>query len=154
MVDPGLPVFGVRSMNEVMETSLAPRRFSAELVGTFAVAALLLASVGIYGLLAYLVGQRTQEIGVRIALGAQRGHILKLVLRQGTLLAGAGVCVGLILAAVAAPMIATLLYGIRAIDPIVFLAVPLVLFAISFAASYIPALRAAKVTPIVALREG
>src|SRR5271170_336701 len=154
MVDPGLPVFGVRSMNEVMETSLAPRRFSAELVGTFAVAALLLASVGIYGLLAYLVGQRTQEIGVRIALGAQRGHILKLVLRQGTLLAGAGVCVGLILAAVAAPMIATLLYGIRAIDPIVFLAVPLVLFAISFAASYIPALRAAKVSPIVALREG
>jgi putative ABC transport system permease protein len=153
-VDPGLPVFGVRSMNEVMEMSLAPRRFSAELVAAFAVVALLLASVGIYGLLAYLVGQRTQELGVRIALGAQRGHILKLVLRQGALLAGAGVCAGLILATVIAPMIATLLYGIRAIDPIVFLAVPLVLLAISFAASYIPARRAAQVSPIVALREG
>jgi len=153
-VDPNLPLFNIRSLNEVMESSMAPRRFSAELVAVFAVVALLLASVGIYGLLAYLVGQRTQEIGVRIALGAHRGDILKLVLSQGVLLAGAGVCVGLILAAVTAPMIATLLYGIRAIDPIVFLAVPLVLFAISFAASYLPARRAAKVSPIVALREG
>lgn len=153
-IDPSLPIFNVRSMNEVMESSLAPRRFSAELVGVFAVVALLLASVGIYGLLAYLVGQRTQEIGVRIALGADRGDIIKLVLSQGVLLAGAGVCVGLILAAVTAPMIATLLYGIHVIDPIVFLAVPLVLFAISFAASYLPARRAAKVSPIVALREG
>lgn len=82
-------------------------------------------------------------------MGAQRGHILKLVLSQGALLAGAGICVGLILAAVTAPAIATRLYGIRAIDPIVFLAVPLILFAISFAASYIPARRAAKVMPVV-----
>jgi putative ABC transport system permease protein len=103
-----------------MEGSMAPQRFSAELVGTFAVMALLLASVGIYGLLAYLVGQRSQEIGVRIALGAQRSHILRLILTQGALLAGVGVCVGLTLAALAAPMIAALLYGIRAIDPIVF----------------------------------
>lgn len=153
-IDPGLPLFGVRSMNEVMGASLAPRRFSAELMATFAVMALLLASIGIYGLLAYLVGQRTQEIGVRIALGADRGDILKLVLSQGALLAASGVCVGLILAAAAAPMIATLLYGIRAFDPIVFLSVPLVLFAISMAASYPPARRAAKVSPIVALREG
>jgi len=153
-VDPKLPVFGVRSLNAVMEGSMAPQRFSAELVGTFAGMALLLASVGIYGLLAYLVGQRSQEIGVRIALGAQRGHILKLVLTQGALLAGVGVCAGLILAAVTAPMIATLLYGIRAIDPIVFLAVPLILLGISFVASYIPARRAANVSPIVALREG
>ena len=152
-VDPGLPVFGVRSMTEVLDASLAPRRFSAELVAAFAAMALLLASVGIYGLLAYVVRQRRQEIGVRIALGAQRGHILKLVLNQGAVLAGAGVCVGLIMAAVAAPMIATLLYGIRAIDPIVFLAVPAILIVVSFAASYIPARRAAKVSPIVALRE-
>jgi predicted permease len=152
-VDPSLPVFNIRSMNEVMESSLAPRRFSAELMAAFAVVALLLASVGIYGVIAYMVGQRTQEIGVRIALGAHRSDILKLVLSQGALLAGAGVCVGLILAAVTAPIIATLLYGIRAIDPIVFLAVPVVLFAISFAASYIPARRATKVNPIVALRE-
>ncbi len=153
-VDPNLPVFGVRSLNDVMEGSMAPQRFSAELVGTFAVMALLLASVGIYGLLAYLVGQRSQEIGVRIALGAQRSHILRLILTQGALLAGVGVCVGLTLAAIAAPMIAALLYGIRTIDPIVFLAVPLILLVVSFAASYIPARRAAKISPIVALREG
>ena len=153
-VDPNLPVFGVRSLNAVTEGSMAPQRFSAELVGSFAVMALLLASVGIYGLLAYLVGQRSQEIGVRIALGAQRRDILRLILTQGALLAGVGVCVGLILAAVAAPMIAALLYGIRAIDPLVFLAVPLILLAVSFAASYIPARRAAKVSPMVALREG
>jgi len=153
-VDPDLPIFNVRTMNEVIDSSLALRRFSAELVGVFAVAALLLASVGIYGLLAYMVGQRAQEIGVRIALGAQRNDILKLVLSQGALLAGVGVCVGLILAAIAAPMIAALLYGIRAHDPIVFLAVPLILLGVSFAASYIPARRAAKISPIVALREG
>jgi predicted permease len=153
-VDPSLPTFNIRSLNEVMERSLAPRRFSAELVAVFAVVALLLASVGIYGLLAYLVGQRTQEIGVRIALGAHRSDILKLVLSQGAVLAGAGVGAGLILAAITAPMIATLLYGIRAVDPIVFLAVPLVLFAISFAASYLPARKAARVSPMVALREG
>jgi predicted permease len=153
-VDPNLPVFNVRTMNEIIDGSLAFRRFSAELVGVFAVVALLLASVGIYGLLAYMVGQRAQEIGVRMALGAQRNDILKLVLTQGALLAGVGVCVGLILAAVAAPMIAALLYGIRAHDPIVFLAVPLILLAVSLAASYIPARRAAKISPIVALREG
>jgi putative ABC transport system permease protein len=153
-VDPNLPVFGVRSLNVVTEGSMAPQRFSAELVGSFAMMALLLASVGIYGLLAYLVGQRSQEIGVRIALGAQRRDILRLILTQGALLAGVGVCVGLILAALAAPMIAALLYGIRAIDPLVFLAVPLILLGVSFAASYIPARRAAKISPIVALREG
>src|SRR2546430_1233155 len=153
-VDPDLPVFNVRTMNEVIDGSLASRRFSAELVGVFAVVALLLALVGIYGLLAYMVGQRAHEIGVRIALGAQRNDILKLVLTQAALLAGVGVCVGLILAAVAAPMIAALLYGVHAHDPIVFLAVPLILLGVSFAASYIPARRAAKISPIVALREG
>jgi putative ABC transport system permease protein len=153
-VDPGLPVFGIRSMNDVMETSLAPRRFSAELVAAFALVALLLASVGIYGLLSYLVGQRSQEIGVRIALGAQRGDILKLILGQGAWLACVGLCAGLILSAVAAPAISTLLYQIRAFDPIVFIGVPLVLLLISLLASYIPAYRATRVSPIVALREG
>jgi len=153
-VDPGLPVFGIRSMNDVMETSLAPRRFSAELVAAFALLALLLASVGIYGLLSYLVGQRSQEIGVRIALGAQRGDILKLILGQGAWLACVGLCAGLILSAVAAPAISTLLYQIRAFDPIVFIGVPLVLLLISLLASYIPAYRATRVSPIVALREG
>jgi ABC-type antimicrobial peptide transport system permease subunit len=141
-------------MNEVMERSLAQRRFSAELVGSFAVIALLLACVGIYGLLAYLVGQRSQEIGVRIALGAQRGNILKMVLGQGGYLAGVGIVVGLILAAIIAPLISTVFYGIHAIDPIVFLAVPLILLLVSIAASYFPARRAARISPIAALREG
>jgi putative ABC transport system permease protein len=153
VVDPGLPVFNIRAMNDVMESSLAQRRFSAELVAVFAVMAVLLASVGIYGLLAYLVRQRSQEIGVRIALGAQRANILKLVLGQGGLLAAAGICVGLILAAVTAPMISTLFYGIHAIDPIIFLAVPLILLVVSLAASYIPARRAATLDPMIALRE-
>ncbi len=152
-IDPGLPVFNIRAMNDVMESSLAQRRFSAELVAVFAVMAVLLASVGIYGLLAYLVRQRSQEIGVRIALGAQPANILKLVLGQGGMLAATGICVGLILAAVTAPMISTLFYGIHAIDPIIFLAVPLILLAVSLAASYIPARRAAKLDPMIALRE-
>jgi predicted permease len=153
-VDPSLPVFGVRSLREVMEASLAQRRFSAEVVAVFALMAVLLASIGIYGLLAYLVEQRSQEIGVRIALGAQRGNILKLILRQGGVLAAVGICVGLILAGVTAPIIATLFYGIRTIDPIVFVSVPLILLTVSLAASFIPARRAARVSPIVALREG
>lgn len=153
-IDSGLPIYNIRSMSEVMEGSLAQRRFSAELVGVFAMMAILLASIGIYGLLAYLVQQRSQEIGVRIALGAQRGNILKLVLGQGGSLAGIGIFVGLIMAGITAPLIATLVYGIHAIDPIVFLAVPLILLAVSFAASYIPARRAARISPIVALREG
>jgi ABC-type antimicrobial peptide transport system permease subunit len=153
-VDPNLPVYNIRSLNEVMERSLAQRRFSAEVVGAFAGVAVLLASLGIYGLLAYLVGQRSQEIGVRLALGAQRGNILKLILSQGGSLAGIGIIVGLIMAAITAPLISAVFYGIRAIDPIVFVSVPLILLAVSFAASYFPARRAAKISPIVALREG
>jgi predicted permease len=153
-VDPELPVFSVKSMNEVLEASLAPRRFSAELVALFAALALLLASIGIYGLLAYMVGQRSHEIGIRMALGARRDHILKLILRQGIFLAGAGVSAGLVVAVATAPLIATLLYGVHPIDPVVFLSVALILLMVSFLASFVPAYRATKVDPIAALREG
>jgi len=152
-VDPDLPVFNVRTMNEVIDGSLASRRFSAELVGVFAVVALLLASVGIYGLLAYMVGQRAHEIGVRMALGAMPSTIGKMIVSRGAGLAGIGVGVGLILSGIMAPMISTVLYGVRPIDPEVFLAVPLILMAVVLLASYIPARRAARVNPIVALRE-
>ena len=152
-VDPGLPVFNVRSMTDVMDVSIAPRRFSAELVGAFAAVAMLLSSLGIYGLLAYMVGQRSREIGIRLALGANRSDILKLILGKGLLLAGAGISIGLVLAAAAAPMIATLLYGVHAIDVTVFATVPLVLMIVAFLATYIPARRATKVDPIVALHE-
>src|SRR5256714_9880241 len=153
-VDPNLPVFNVRTMNEVIDGSLASRRFSAELVGVFAVVALLLASVGIYGLLAYMVGQRSHEIGVRMALGALPSTIGKMIVSRGLGLAGIGVVVGLILSGIMAPLISTVLYGVRPIDPEVFIAVPSILIVVVLLASYIPARRAAKVNPIVALREG
>jgi len=152
-VDPGLPVFNVSSMDDVLDKSLAPRRFSADLVGGFAGLALLLASIGIYGLLAYMVGQRSREIGVRMALGARRRDILKLILQKGMALASAGVAAGLIFAASGASTVASLLYGVRPRDPEVFLLVPLLLLSVAFLASYIPALRAAKADPMLALRE-
>jgi len=152
-VDPDLPVFNVRTMNEVIDGSLASRRFSAELVGVFAVVALLLASVGIYGLLAYMVGQRAHEIGVRMALGAMPSTIGKMIVSRGAGLAGIGVGIGLLLSGIMAPMISTVLYGVRPLDPEVFLGVPLILMVVALLASYIPARRAARVNPIVALRE-
>src|SRR6478672_466361 len=152
-VDPNLPVFNVRTMNEVIDGSLASRRFSAELVGVFAVVALLLASVGIYGLLAYMVGQRSHEIGVRMALGAMPSTIGRMIVSHGAGLAGIGLGIGLILSRIMAPLISSLLYGVRPIDPEVFIAVPLILMVVVLLASYIPARRAARVSPIVALRE-
>jgi predicted permease len=152
-IDPGLPVFNVRAMNEVIDSSLASRRFSAQLVGVFAVVALLLASVGIYGLLAYTVGQRSHEIGVRMALGAMPSTIGKMIVSRGVGLTGIGVVIGLILSGIMAPMISTLLYGVRPLDPEVFLAVPLILMVVALLASYVPARRAARVSPSVALRD-
>src|SRR6266852_4199750 len=152
-VDPGLPVFNVRSMTDVMDVSIAPRRFSAELVGVFAAVAMLLSSIGIYGLLAYMVGQRSREIGIRVALGAQRPDILKLILGKGLLIAGTGIAIGLILSAISARMIAGLLYGVHPIDVIFFVTVPLILLVVAFLATYIPARRATMVDPIIALHE-
>jgi len=152
-VDPTLPVFNIRSMNDVMDVSIAPRRFSAELVGVFAAVAMLLSSIGIYGLLAYIVGQRSREIGIRVALGAQRPDILKLILGKGLLIAGTGIAIGLILSAISAPLIAGLLYGVHPIDVIVFVTVPLILLVVAFLATYIPARRATMVDPIIALHE-
>jgi putative ABC transport system permease protein len=151
-VDPNLPAFNVRTMNEVIDGSLASRRFSAELVGVFAVVALLLASVGIYGLLAYMVGQRSHEIGVRMALGAMPSTIGTMIVSRGAGLAGIGVGIGLIVSGLMAPLISSLLYGVRPLDPEVFIAVPAILMVVVLLASYIPAWRAARVNPIVALR--
>ncbi len=152
-IDPGLPVFDVSSMNDVLDRSLASRRFSADLVGGFAGLALLLASIGIYGLLTYMVGQRSREIGLRMALGARQWDILTLILRKGVVLASVGIVAGVIASAAAASLMASLLYGVRPHDLPVFLAVPLLLFAVAVLASYLPARRATKVDPMSALRE-
>src|ERR1700728_4328493 len=152
-IDPGLPVFNVSSMNDILDRSLASRRFSADLVGGFAGLAVLLAFVGIYGFFAYMVGQRSREIGIRMALGARRGDILQLFLRKGVALAGVGIVAGLVVSASTASMMASLLYGVRPHDPAVFLIVPLLLFAIAVLASYLPARRATMVDPIIALHE-
>jgi predicted permease len=152
-IDPGLPVFNVSSMNDILDRSLASRRFSADLVGGFAGLAMLLASIGIYGLLTYMVGQRSREIGIRMALGARRWDVLKLILRKGAVLAGVGIVAGVIVSAAIASMMASLLYGVHPHDLLVFLAVPLLLFAVAVLASYFPARRATKVDPMFALRE-
>ncbi len=152
-IDPSLPVFNVASMNDIIGRSRASRRFSADLVGGFAGLAVLLASIGIYGLLAYMVGQRSREIGLRMALGARRDDILKLFLRKGVALAGVGIIAGVVVSASTASMMASLLYGVRPHDPAVFLIVPLLLFAIAVLASYLPARHATKVNPMIALRE-
>jgi putative ABC transport system permease protein len=152
-IDPGLPVFNVSSMNDVLDRSLASRRFSADLVGGFAGLAVLVASIGIYGLLAYMVGQRSREIGIRMALGARRDDILRMFLRKGVALAGVGIVAGLVFSAATASMMASLLYGVRPHDPAVFLIVPLLLLAVAALASYLPARRATKVNPMIAFRE-
>ena len=152
-IDAGLPVFNVASMNQVLDRSLASRRFAAELVGTFAGLALLLTSVGIYGLLAYMVGQRSREIGLRMALGAGRGNIAKLVLSKGLVLGLIGIGTGALFSISASSLLATLLYGVQPHDPAIFVSVPVLLLLVILLASYIPAWRATKVDPMVALRE-
>lgn len=152
-VDAGLPVFAVRSMQEVLDVSLAPRRFTASLVGIFAFVGLLLACSGIYGLLAYMVGQKTYEIGIRVALGAQRRDILRLILSKGMLLSSFGILAGLFLAALVAPLIASLLYGVHPFDLPIFLSVPAVFLVVALLASWIPARRAMRIDPMVALRQ-
>ncbi len=152
-IDSSLPIFSVSSMNDVLDRSLASRRFSADLVGGFAGLAVLLASIGIYGLLAYIVGQRSREIGIRMALGARRDDILRMFLRKGVALAGVGIVAGLVFSAFTASLMASLLYGVRPHDPAVFLIVPLLLLAVATLASYLPAQRATKVNPMIALRD-
>ena len=124
-----------------------------EVVLIFALTALLLAALGIYGTISYLVNERTHEIGIRLALGATRGTILQMILRQGLELAIAGAVLGLVGALIVSHLMAGLLYGVRPTDPLTFVGVTLVLTAVAFAASYIPAMRAMRVDPLVALRD-
>jgi predicted permease len=151
-VDPTLPVFGAQTLNETASASLAERRFSMEVVALFALTALLLAGLGIYGVISYLVSERTHEIGIRIALGAESGSILQMVLGQGLGLATAGAAVGLICALIVSHLMAGLLYGVRPTDPLTFAGGALLLIGVAVLACYIPARRAVRVDPLMALR--
>jgi predicted permease len=145
-------IYGDQSMESMVADSVESRRFAMILLGTFAVLAMVLASIGIYGVIAYVVGQRTQEIGIRMALGAQRKHVLGLVLWQGTRLALLGVAIGLLGAFALTRLMTDLLYGVNATDPVTFVALAFVLTFIAMAACYIPAHRAMQVDPVTALR--
>jgi putative ABC transport system permease protein len=151
-VDPGLPVFGAQTLNEIVSDSLSVRRFSMQMIALFALTALLLAGIGIYGVISYIVSERTHEIGIYFALGAHRGKILLMVLRQGLVLAIAGAAIGLVGALIVSHLMANLLYGVGPVDPLIFIGVTTVLTLVAFAACYIPARRAIRVDPIVALR--
>src|SRR6266481_5880890 len=151
-VDPTLPISGSQTLTETVSASLAERRFSMEMIALFALTALLLAGLGIYGVISYIVSERTHEIGIRIALGAQRKNILQMVLRQGLSLAIAGAAVGLVGALVVSHLMAGLLYGVRPTDPVTFSSVALLLLGVALLACYIPARRAIRVDTLVALR--
>jgi putative ABC transport system permease protein len=152
-LDSDLPLFNVRTMEDVLAGYLAQRRLTTWLIGIFSAIALLLALVGIYGVIAYSVRMRRREIGIRIALGAGRRHVVGLVLKEGMLLAALGVGLGLAGAFLVAPLIESLLYGVSATDPMIFLGISLLLVATALIASLIPARRAASVDPMEALRE-
>ena len=146
------PVFNVRTMDQIVDQSVAPRRFSMMLLAVFAVVALALASIGIYGMMSYSVAQRTREIGLRMTLGAQRGNVLRLVIGNGMKLALAGVMLGLIAAFALTRTMKNLLFGVSATDPITFVAIALLLALVALLACWVPARRATKVDPLVALR--
>jgi len=151
-VDPQLPVSPAEALNDVLSASLSVRRFSLELVAIFAAIALLLAALGIYGTISFLVGEQSREIAIRLALGASRGTILGMVLRQGLTLAGAGAAAGLAGGLVVAHLMASLLFGVSPHDPATFAGVTLVLASAALAASYVPALRAMRTDPMAILR--
>jgi putative ABC transport system permease protein len=151
-LDPTLPVFGAQTLSETVSASLSQRRFSMEMVGLFALTSLLLAALGIYGVISYLVSERTHEIGIRLALGAERRDILQMILRQGLGLAFAGAAIGLICALIVSRLIAGMLYGVRPTDALTFGAVVFLFLGVALFACYIPARRAMKVDPMVALR--
>ena len=151
-VNPALPVFGLKSMAERVDSSLAPERFAVTVLGFFAAIALVLAALGLYGVISYSVTQRTQEIGVRMALGADRGRVLGMVVGQGMRLAAIGAGIGYLGAYGVARPLSSQLFGVSAADPETFLAVAVLLGIVAFLACYLPARRAARVDPMNALR--
>lgn len=152
-IDSNLPLFSVRTMDEVISRSMAERRFALEILGVFACVALLLAAIGIYGVMSYSFSRRIHEIGIRVALGAQRADILRMVLREGMQLVLFGLAAGLLGAVILTRFLRTLLFNVTSTDPLVFASIAALLAAVALFACYIPARRATHVDPLVALRE-
>jgi len=151
-VDKDQPVYNVKTMDQYLSESVAQPRFRTTLLGAFAAVALILATIGIYGLISHSVSNRTRELGVRVALGAKPRDLFKLVVGQGLLLAFEGIVIGLIAAFFLTRIISALLFGVSTTDPITFIAIPLLLIGVAFVASYLPARKAMKVDPIIALK--
>jgi putative ABC transport system permease protein len=152
-IDRGLPAYSMTALEVVVSESVAQQRFSMLLLGLFALVALFLAAVGLYGVVAYTVSQRTQEIGLRMAIGAQRGDVLKMVVGGGMKLAVIGVVLGVVGALGLARLVASMLFEVTPFDPTSYALTAAVLLAVSAIACYVPARRAMRVDPIVALRE-
>jgi putative ABC transport system permease protein len=153
MVDPNVPVHSISSMDEIIARSVADRRFALELLGVFAAVALLLAAIGIYGVMSYSFSQRTHEVGIRMALGAQRLDILRMALGEGMRIVVIGLASGLVGAAIMTRFFRSMLFDIAPADPITYLSVSAILAAVALFACYIPAQRATRVDPLIALRE-
>ena len=151
-LDRRVPVYAVKTMTEHMTYALWAPNMAASFSLAFAVLAVLLSAVGLYSVMAYVVSQRTREVGIRMALGADRSHVLKMITTQGMWLAGVGVVIGLVLSLALVRVLSSLLIGVSGYDPLIFVLVPLLLASVAFVASYLPARRATKVNPLVALR--
>jgi ABC-type lipoprotein release transport system permease subunit len=151
-VDRDQPVYRVRTMEQVISESLSSRRLNLWLLGVFAGVALVLSAAGLYGVISFLVTQRTREIGIRMALGAEARDVLRLMMGRGAMLAGAGVVIGLAGAFVFTRWLESMLYGVTTRDPITFATIPVLLVIVALLATYIPARRASRLDPTVALR--
>ncbi|HEV2986646.1 MAG TPA: FtsX-like permease family protein, partial [Vicinamibacterales bacterium] len=151
-VDSDVPVFDIRTMNQIVSRSLGTRRFAAATMSSFAALALALAVIGLYGVLSYAVAQRTSELGVRLALGATPGHLLRLVLGDGLRLTIVGIVIGALVGAAGARAMSHLLFGVQDFDPATFAGAAALLVGVALIASFVPARRASRVDPMVALR--
>jgi ABC-type antimicrobial peptide transport system permease subunit len=152
-LDRDQPIASIRTMDQILAGLIAQRRFSMTLVAGFAILALILAIIGAYGVTSYLVSQRQREIGVRLALGADPSRISRLVVREGMVVAGTGIGIGVVTAMATTQLASSLLYGVSARDPITIGSVAVVLLLVSALANYIPARRASRVDPLLALRQ-
>jgi ABC-type antimicrobial peptide transport system permease subunit len=151
-IDKNLPLYDMRTMSTLRSEAVSTRRFVLLIVGAFGLLALGLAAIGVYGVMSLIVSERTREVGVRLALGAQPSELLRMIIGQAAKLAGIGIGIGMVAAALLSPFLDSLLYGVKAADPITFVMVPAALLATAALAALVPARKAMRIDPIAALR--